>query len=149
VGGWVGGCVSSAGDTVDFVAASAPIPLPNYTHDARPTRRREAAGAPKAAANASYLQQKLRYDGDRLVDEDGEAVMMGWELPLMVEHAKEVRCAALAAASAPCGFIKSECGGEAAWARAGARGACASCDRAPHTASTTPNQNATDLHQGG
>ncbi|KIY96199.1 hypothetical protein MNEG_11764 [Monoraphidium neglectum] len=42
------------------------------------------------AASSAYLQQKLVYDGDRLIDADGEAVMMGWELPLMVEHAKEI-----------------------------------------------------------
>ncbi|KAI8469903.1 MAG: S-adenosyl-L-methionine-dependent methyltransferase [Monoraphidium minutum] len=52
--------------------------------------RNEEGGAAAAPANASYLQQRLVYDGDRLIDADGEAVMMGWELPLMVEHAKEI-----------------------------------------------------------
>jgi protein arginine N-methyltransferase 2 len=39
-----------------------------------------------------YLAQKLVYtdDGTKLLDADGEAVMMGWELPLMVEHAAAV-----------------------------------------------------------
>ncbi|GBF88061.1 arginine N-methyltransferase [Raphidocelis subcapitata] len=49
---------------------------------------RPPGGAP--APNADYLSQRLVYDGDRLLDADGEAVMMGWELPLMVEHAKEI-----------------------------------------------------------
>lgn len=40
--------------------------------------------------NAEYLGQKLRYEDGRLVDEDNEAVMMGWEAPLMVKHAEIV-----------------------------------------------------------
>ncbi|KAI8062765.1 ankyrin repeat-containing domain protein [Gilbertella persicaria] len=39
-------------------------------------------------ANEVYLQQKLHYDDNKLMDENNDAVMMGWEGPLMVEHAK-------------------------------------------------------------
>ncbi|KAI8981684.1 S-adenosyl-L-methionine-dependent methyltransferase [Mycotypha africana] len=45
--------------------------------------------AEKAAiANEAYLNQKLHYDDNKLMDENNDAVMMGWEGPLMVEHAK-------------------------------------------------------------
>ncbi|WIA36719.1 hypothetical protein OEZ86_007992 [Tetradesmus obliquus] len=48
--------------------------------------------ASSSAANAGYLQQKLVYtpDGDKLLDADGEAVMMGWEAPLMEKHAAAI-----------------------------------------------------------
>ncbi|KAI8637933.1 S-adenosyl-L-methionine-dependent methyltransferase [Parasitella parasitica] len=39
-------------------------------------------------ANEAYLNQKLHYDDNKLLDENNDGVMMGWELPLMVEHAK-------------------------------------------------------------
>ncbi|CAO3666063.1 unnamed protein product [Rhizopus microsporus] len=42
----------------------------------------------RAIANKAYLQQKLHYDDNKLLDENNDAVMMGWEGPLMVEHAK-------------------------------------------------------------
>ncbi|KAG1050380.1 hypothetical protein G6F43_007345 [Rhizopus delemar] len=42
----------------------------------------------RAIANKAYLQQKLHYDDNKLMDENNDAVMMGWEGPLMVEHAK-------------------------------------------------------------
>ncbi|RUP45146.1 S-adenosyl-L-methionine-dependent methyltransferase [Jimgerdemannia flammicorona] len=38
--------------------------------------------------STDYLQQKLHYDDDRLMDANNDAVMMGWEGPLMAEHAK-------------------------------------------------------------
>ncbi|KAI9310125.1 arginine N-methyltransferase 2 [Dichotomocladium elegans] len=38
--------------------------------------------------NEEYLSQKLHYDDNKLMDENNDAVMMGWEGPLMVEHAK-------------------------------------------------------------
>ncbi len=41
-----------------------------------------------AIANEEYLKQKLHYDDNKLMDENNDAVMMGWEGPLMVEHAK-------------------------------------------------------------
>ncbi|EFJ40778.1 hypothetical protein VOLCADRAFT_69095 [Volvox carteri f. nagariensis] len=41
-----------------------------------------------AAPNSGYLTQKLVYRGEQLLDADGEAVMMGWERPLMVRHAE-------------------------------------------------------------
>ncbi|KAF7729657.1 hypothetical protein EC973_004030 [Apophysomyces ossiformis] len=41
-----------------------------------------------AAPNEDYLKQKLHYDDNKLMDENNDAVMMGWEAPLMVEHAK-------------------------------------------------------------
>lgn len=42
----------------------------------------------RTIANEAYLQQKLHYDDNKLMDENNDAVMMGWEGPLMVEHAK-------------------------------------------------------------
>ncbi|KAJ2958538.1 hypothetical protein NQZ79_g5891 [Umbelopsis isabellina] len=38
--------------------------------------------------NEDYLKQKLHYSDNKLMDENNDAVMMGWEAPLMVEHAK-------------------------------------------------------------
>ena len=38
--------------------------------------------------NTEYLSQRLRFEGSKLLDENNDAVMMGWEEPLMVEHAK-------------------------------------------------------------
>lgn len=37
--------------------------------------------------SASYLEQKLTYDDKKLLDANGEAVMMDWEKPLMLAHA--------------------------------------------------------------
>lgn len=45
----------------------------------------------QTAPNSDYLSQKLHYEGEKLLDADGEAVMMGWEAPLMEKHA-EVIC---------------------------------------------------------
>ena len=42
---------------------------------------------------ADFLQKRLHYEAGRLLDSDGNAVMMGWETPLMVRHA-EVMCPA-------------------------------------------------------
>lgn len=39
-------------------------------------------------ANEAYLNQKLHYDDNKLMDENNDAIMMMWEAPLMVEHAK-------------------------------------------------------------
>ncbi len=47
----------------------------------------------KDTASETYLGQKLRYVDGKLLDEDNEAVMMGWEAPLMVHHA-DIVCAA-------------------------------------------------------
>ncbi|KAI8073067.1 S-adenosyl-L-methionine-dependent methyltransferase [Gongronella butleri] len=41
-----------------------------------------------AAPNEEYLHQKLHYDDNKLMDENNDAVMMGWEHGLMIEHAK-------------------------------------------------------------
>lgn len=38
-------------------------------------------------SNKDYLNQKLNYIEGRVIDEDNNAVMMGWEKPLMVLHA--------------------------------------------------------------
>lgn len=46
---------------------------------------------PDDVPNEAYLQQKLHYDDNKLLDENNDAVMMGWEGPLMVKHA-EVMC---------------------------------------------------------
>lgn len=41
------------------------------------------------SSNKQYLNQKLKYseDKEKLIDEDNNAVMMGWERPLMILHA--------------------------------------------------------------
>lgn len=36
--------------------------------------------------NKDYLESKLTWDGERLLDDAGDAVMMGWETPLMKAH---------------------------------------------------------------
>ncbi|EGF79789.1 hypothetical protein BATDEDRAFT_19880 [Batrachochytrium dendrobatidis JAM81] len=41
-------------------------------------------------SNASYLTRKLIYSDGRLLDSDGNAVMMGWEAPLMLKHAQAI-----------------------------------------------------------
>eukprot|EP00877_Chromochloris_zofingiensis_P014375 jgi/Chrzof1/9191/Cz03g39090.t1 len=51
---------------------------------------RRAMSGQAEPSNSSYLQQKLRYDGDKLLNAEGEAVMMGWEGPLMTRHAQEI-----------------------------------------------------------
>ena len=45
--------------------------------------RAETAAVPHSGRNEAYLTQKLELRDGRLVDAAGEAVMMGWELPLM------------------------------------------------------------------
>eukprot|EP00033_Pygsuia_biforma_P001880 GCRY01002101.1.p1 GENE.GCRY01002101.1~~GCRY01002101.1.p1 ORF type:complete len:379 (+),score=75.38 GCRY01002101.1:165-1301(+) len=45
----------------------------------------------KKVPNLDYLSQKLTYSEGRLVDEQGNGVMMGWEDPLMKRHA-EIIC---------------------------------------------------------
>ncbi|PRW50850.1 arginine N-methyltransferase 2 [Chlorella sorokiniana] len=51
--------------------------------------RREREGEPPV--NRDYLSSSIRYEegeaGGKLMDEQGEAVMMGWETPLMERHA--------------------------------------------------------------
>ena len=42
--------------------------------------------APKE--NDDYLKMKLRFVDDTILDENNDAVMMGWEGPLMELHAK-------------------------------------------------------------
>ncbi|KAL1510463.1 hypothetical protein AB1Y20_006770 [Prymnesium parvum] len=46
-----------------------------------------------AKRNAAYLSRGVRYDGERLIDADDDAVMMEWEAPLMETHADRL-CAA-------------------------------------------------------
>eukprot|EP00201_Polytomella_parva_P017081 CAMPEP_0175056876 /NCGR_PEP_ID=MMETSP0052_2-20121109/10933_1 /TAXON_ID=51329 ORGANISM="Polytomella parva, Strain SAG 63-3" /NCGR_SAMPLE_ID=MMETSP0052_2 /ASSEMBLY_ACC=CAM_ASM_000194 /LENGTH=400 /DNA_ID=CAMNT_0016321989 /DNA_START=47 /DNA_END=1249 /DNA_ORIENTATION=+ len=49
--------------------------------------RRLSASQP-AQPTSDYLNQKLIYRDNQLIDADGEAVMMGWETPLMLKHAE-------------------------------------------------------------
>ncbi|SAM01237.1 hypothetical protein [Absidia glauca] len=51
-------------------------------------RQEEEDGQITVIPNEDYLQQKLHYDDNKLMDANDDAVMMGWEGPLMVEHAK-------------------------------------------------------------
>ena len=52
-------------------------------------RRERPPGAPGLAAR-DYLGSTLQYHEGRLMDAEGEAVMMGWETPLMELHADVV-----------------------------------------------------------
>ena len=62
----------------------------------KPERASNSAAAAdvdnERTANSKYLGQKLCYSDGCLIDEDGEAVMMGWETPLMKRHA-DIICA--------------------------------------------------------
>ncbi|GIL60427.1 hypothetical protein Vafri_15020 [Volvox africanus] len=51
-------------------------------------QRRMQVGSGAAVPNSDYLNQTLVYRGEQLLDAEGEAVMMGWERPLMVRHAE-------------------------------------------------------------
>lgn len=52
---------------------------------------REANAHEKLAKeNLDYLQQKLEFSDDKLLDANGEAVMMEWEKPIMIAHANVV-----------------------------------------------------------
>ena len=56
----------------------------------RVEQHRRAASATAAASedeSAEYLSRSVRYDGERLLDEANDAVMMEWERPLMEAHA--------------------------------------------------------------
>jgi protein arginine N-methyltransferase 2 len=53
----------------------------------------ESESESELAADANYLSQPVRYDGeDKLLDTENDAVMMDWEAPLMRRHA-DVVCA--------------------------------------------------------
>ncbi|KAJ1553908.1 hypothetical protein HK405_006570, partial [Cladochytrium tenue] len=41
----------------------------------------------RPAPNAEYLNMRLRFEDGRILDEEANGVMMGWEAPLMAEHA--------------------------------------------------------------
>ena len=41
----------------------------------------------KHACSAKYLERSVRYEKDRLIDEEDDAVMMEWETPIMQTHA--------------------------------------------------------------
>lgn len=65
--------------------------LLSHARRARPgADAQEGSCEKEESANAAYLRQKLRYEDGKLMDEDGEAVMMGWETPLMELHADVV-----------------------------------------------------------
>ncbi|KAL5988154.1 hypothetical protein ACLOJK_035917 [Asimina triloba] len=42
--------------------------------------------------NGEYLEERVVFSEDRLVDSDSKAVMMAWEKPLMEAHAKAICC---------------------------------------------------------
>lgn len=50
-------------------------------------RHRKKSGE---ATNKAYLEERVEYSEGRLMDEESKAVMMAWEKPLMVTHAKVV-----------------------------------------------------------
>lgn len=54
------------------------------------TEDRKEVDYTSSSSNQAYLKTPLRYSEDqtKLLDADDNAVMMGWEGPLMVEHAK-------------------------------------------------------------
>ncbi len=43
-----------------------------------------------SAENREYVRQRLSYSRDRLIDEDSNAIMMGWEPPIMRESARTI-----------------------------------------------------------
>ncbi len=50
--------------------------------------RRERTDASQSSRD--YLASSVTYKDGQLLDEDGEAVMMGWEAPLMERHAEAI-----------------------------------------------------------
>lgn len=59
----------------------------------RVEQHRRAASATAVASedeSAEYLSRSVRYDGERLLDEANDAVMMEWERPLMEAHASRL-----------------------------------------------------------
>lgn len=53
-------------------------------------KEREAEGS-TTVVNSEYLESTIQYDGNNLIDDStGDAVMMTWETPLMVHHAKDI-----------------------------------------------------------
>jgi len=65
-------------------AHSTPTAAPAAATSAAPC---EAPAAAQSCESARYLSRAVRYDGDRLLDEADDAVMMEWERPLMAAHA--------------------------------------------------------------
>lgn len=49
-------------------------------------QRRARSGA--EASNSGYLQDRVKYDDDKLLDAESNGVMMEWERPLMESHAQ-------------------------------------------------------------
>ena len=54
-------------------------------------KKKPAESNEERIANKKYLEREIKYDGDRLLDEEARGVMMQWEAPLMAAHA-EVIC---------------------------------------------------------
>ena len=52
--------------------------------------RQEARLGRPSAGPDTYLEQRLSGDAERLMDEQGRAVMMAWEGPLMQAHAHAI-----------------------------------------------------------
>lgn len=52
--------------------------------------QRAGASATAGPSNNAFLQQRLTYDGTKLLDENSLGVMMAWEGPLMRAHAQAV-----------------------------------------------------------
>lgn len=52
-------------------------------------RQEARLGRPNAGTD-TYLEQRLSGDAERLMDEQGRAVMMAWEGPLMQAHAHAI-----------------------------------------------------------
>lgn len=47
-------------------------------------------GSENAAPNGNYLEDRVSFSEDKLMDSESKAVMMAWEKPLMEAHAKAV-----------------------------------------------------------
>lgn len=84
---------STAGDAAFAAGAQGTFELlvAKGCLDSRAESRETGGDAPCAKRQRTnhegYLRQRLRYEGERLLDEDGLGVMLGWEAPLMLEHA--------------------------------------------------------------
>lgn len=44
----------------------------------------------KPTASSDYLEERVRFGEDRIMDSESKAVMMAWELPLMEAHARAI-----------------------------------------------------------
>lgn len=79
----------------DFGATAGEYALAGGHQEAFDALVEIACGRPRPSnfcsdRNKAYVKQKLKYEGDVLLDDTGGGVMMGWEDPLMAKHAEAI-----------------------------------------------------------